>query len=194
MSRVREQLPDDYQKILEVDLQKDKKIALGLNLSSVVIGVLMGWGGHQVVSISKLFDFSQGTGMYFLRFASLLAVMVAYIILHEAVHGIVMKAYGAKKVRYGFTGLYAFAGTDAYFDKVSYIVVALAPVLFWGMVLLILGFSVPSSWFWVIYATQILNVSGAAGDAYVTVRFWHLPADILVHDHGTGMAVYSKTK
>ena len=192
MIRAFEQLPEEYHLIQEVDLQKNKKLALWLNLAALMVGVIMALTAHLFVPISSLFDFSQGMMMYFFRYLVLILSMVAYIILHEAVHGIVMKAFGARKVRYGFTGLYAFAGTDAYFDKVSYITIALAPVVVWGVVLLVLNLLVPASWFWVVWFTQIINISGAAGDAYVTVKFAKLPADILVHDHGTGMKVYSK--
>lgn len=192
MSRVYEQLPEGYRLIQEVDLQKNKKLAIGINGAAVAVSLVLGWLGHRIVPITKLFDFSQGMGMYILRFLILMAVAVAYIVLHEAVHGIVMKAFGARKVRYGFTGLYAFAGTDAYFDKFSYIVVALAPVVVWGIVLAVVNAFVPATWFWVVYLTQITNLSGAAGDIYVTAKFSKLPADLLVHDHGTGMKVYSK--
>ena len=70
--------------------------------------------------------------------------------------------------------------------------VALAPVVLWGVVLLILGNLVPAAWFWVVYLIQIVNISGAMGDFFVTVRFSVLPAHILVFDRGVGMTVYSK--
>ena len=43
-----------------------------------------------------------------------------------------------------------------------------------------------------IVAHQIVNISGAMGDFFVTVRFSALPAHILVFDRGVGMTVYSK--
>ena len=44
------------------------------------------------------------------------------MILHEIVHGIAMRICGTKKVKYGFTGLYAFAGSKDFYDikKISY--------------------------------------------------------------------------
>lgn len=62
----------------------------------------------------------------------------------------------------------------------------------WEIVLLILNFIVPMSWFWVVYFIQMGNVSGAAGDLYVTWKFSKLPKDILVKDTGVEMTVYSK--
>ena len=115
------------------------------------------------------------------------------MVLHEIVHGIAMKMCGTKKVRYGFTGLYAYAGSDDYYDKKAYIFIALAPVVFWGVVLLIINLLVPIGWFWVVYFIQIINLSGAAGDLFVTAKFLRLPNDVLVKDYGVSMTVYSKT-
>ena len=38
----------------------------------------------------------------------------------------------------------------------------------------------------------MLNISGAAGDLYVSWKFTKLPADILINDVGVSMTVYSK--
>lgn len=76
-------------------------------------------------------------------------------------------------------------------DKQGYLFIALAPVVLWGMVLLVITFIVPTSWFWVVYFVQVMNISGAVGDFYVTVKFLKFPKDILVKDSGIGMTVYS---
>jgi len=115
-----------------------------------------------------------------------------YMVLHEMVHGIAMKAFGTKKVKYGFTGMYAFAGSDDYYDRKAYIFIALAPVVLWAIILAIVNILVPAAWFWVIYIIQICNISGAAGDLFVTVRFSRFPEDILVKDSGVGMTVYAR--
>lgn len=185
-------LPGGYKPCLFVDLQKDKKLSILINLLALLIAAAMAVPMHFAVPITTLFDMEQGMGAYFLRFAVLLAGVVAYIVLHEAVHGIAMKLCGTKKVKYGFTGLYAFAGSEDYYSKGAYIFIALAPVVLWGVVMFAINLFVPTAWFWVVYMIQIMNISGAAGDAYVTVRFSKLPKDILVQDTGLSMTVYSK--
>ena len=175
-----------------IPLQKNKKTALLINGIAVLIAVPMIVAGHFFVPVSALFDMEKGFGMYFLRFGVLLVSIVLYMILHELVHGVAMKLCGTKKVKYGFTGLYAFAGSEDYYDKKSYIFIALAPVVLWGVVLAVLNVLVPVEWFWIVYLIQVNNISGAAGDLYVTVKFSRMPKDILVKDHGTGMAVFAK--
>ena len=188
------QLPDTYREIYAVDLQKDKKLSLLVNGMATLIGVLLAVPMHFVVPIFTLFDMSQGMGAYFLRFGVLMASIVAYMVAHELVHGAAMKLCGTKRVKYGYTGLYAFAGSEDYYDKAAYLFIALAPVVLWGIVLLVLQFCVPTSWFWVVYLVQITNLSGAAGDYYVTARFSRLPKDILVRDSGVSMCVYSNAE
>ncbi len=184
-------LPTNYREIFSVNLQTDKKIAVILNVVSLLIGVVMAVPMHIYIPITTLFDFSQGFIVYFIRFAVLLVAMILYLILHEAVHGVAMKICGTKKVKYGFTGLYAYAGSDDFYDKKSYIFIALAPVVLWGIVLLVINLFVPKNWFWVVYFIQIFNISGAAGDFYVTAKFSKMPKDILISDSGVGMKVYS---
>ena len=119
---------------------------------------------------------------------------IVYIVLHELIHGLFMYLFSKVRAKYGFTGLYAYAGSDAYFAKAPYIVIALAPIVVLGIVLLILNILLPSSFFWSIYIIQITNISGAAGDLYVTFKFTKLPRDILVRDDGVAMTVYAPLK
>lgn len=185
-------LPDGYKEIFKVNLQKDKKIAVLINVFAMTIAVLLAVPMHFYVPITSLFNMDDGLGAYTARFVCMMVSLVAYLILHELVHGIAMKIFGTKKVKYGFTGLYAFAGSDDYYSKKSYIIIALAPIVVWGVVLGVINALVPKEWFWVVYFIQLSNISGAAGDMYVTAKFSKMPKDILVQDSGVGMTVYSK--
>lgn len=185
-------LPDHYKEIDSVNLQKDKKKALLVNGFSLLIAVVMIILMHFYMPITMLFDMQQGLGAYLIRFVVFMISIVLYMVLHELVHGIAMKICGTKKVKYGFTGLYAFAGSDDYYDKQSYIIIALAPVVVFGIILAITNLFVSPEWFWVVYFIQIINISGAAGDAYITIKFSKLPKGILIKDSGVEMKVYSK--
>lgn len=185
-------LPEGYKEIYAIDLQKDKKLSLLVNMLAIAIAVVLAVPMHFFVPITTLFDMSHGMGNYLIRFGALLVLMVIYMVLHELVHGVAMKLCGTKKVKYGFTGLYAFAGSDDHYDKRSYIFIALAPVVLWGLVIAVINPFVSAQWFWVIYMLQIINLSGAAGDLYVTVKFSRFPKDVLIRDYGVGMTVYSK--
>lgn len=185
-------LPEGYQEIYSVDLKKDKKAAVIVNAAAIVIAVLLCVPMHFYIPITTLYDMQSGLGAYIMRFVALFLLMIAYMVLHELVHGVAMKMCGTKKVKYGINGLYAFAGSEDYYGKKAYIFIALAPVVLWGIVLAVINAFVPEAWFWVVYLLQVINLSGAAGDLFVTVKFSRFPKDILVRDYGVGMTVYSK--
>ena len=187
-----ENLPDGYHEIYAVDLQKNKKVALLVNILAILIAALLVVPMCFVVPISSLFSMETGMKNYIFRFGILLVLIIVYMVLHELVHGIAMKICGTKKVKYGFTGMYAFAGSRDFYNKKAYIYIALAPVVLWGSVLAVITPLVSAEWFWVVYMIQIINVSGAAGDLFVTVKFLRLPRDILIRDYGVGMKVFSK--
>ena len=185
-------LPDGYKEIFKVNLQKDKKIAVSINVFAMTIAIVLAVPMHFYVPVTSLFNMDDGLGAYTLRFVCMMVSLVAYMILHELIHGITMKIFGTKKVKYGFTGLYAFAGSDDYYRKKSYITIALAPIVVLGAVIAIINALVPKEWFWVVYFIQLTNISGAVGDMYVTAKFSKMPKDILVQDSGVGMTVYSR--
>lgn len=185
------ELPEGYKEIFSIDLQKDKKAALLVSCMGLIIMLALCVIGHFIVPINTIFYKGQGLWLHFIRFLVLIAGIIVYMILHELVHGAEMKHFGAHKVKYGFTGMYAFAGSEDYFYKKPYVVIALAPVIVLGAVLLIINCFVGKSWFWVVYLIQVTNLSGAAGDIYVTYKFSKMPEDILVRDVGVSMTVYS---
>lgn len=185
-------LPEGYQEIYSVDLKKDKKAAVIVNAAAIVIAVLLCVPMHFYIPITTLYDMQSGLGAYIMRFVALFLLMIAYMVLHELVHGVAMKMCGTKKVKYGINGLYAFAGSADYYGKKAYIFIALASVVLWGIVLAVINAFVPEAWFWVVYLLQVINLSGAAGDLFVTVKFSRFPKDILVRDYGVGMTVYSE--
>ncbi len=188
-------LPENYTEILTVDLQNNKKLFLTVNILSFFIVAAMITVMCLFVPFTTLFDISDGLLAYFARFGVLLLGMIAYIILHEAVHGVTMRLFGATHTRFGFTGIYAFAGSEKdYFGKWQYLAVALAPVVLFGLLFGLLMALLPLSraWLWIVYILQVINISGAAGDFYVTFRFFSLPKTILVRDTGTAMTVYAE--
>lgn len=193
MTKAFTSLPEGYQELLRLDLQKDKKKFLLVNGLGILIFVLLAVPMHFYVSFFSLFSMEEGLLDYSLRFLVLAVGMVVYLVLHELVHGVAMKLCGTKKVKYGFTGVYAFAGSSDYYDKKSYLFIALAPVVLWGVVIGVVNAFVPEQWFWTVYMIQLMNLSGAAGDLYVTVKFLGLPKDILVTDCGVAMTVYSQS-
>lgn len=188
-----QELPDGYELIETLNLQQDNKEAMRVNVLALILAVLCYFVGRTKMSIGEFFVLAGSLGTGLLRLFLALAGVVAYMFLHEWVHGIFIRLFGKVKPKYGFDGIYAYAGTDqAWFDRRSYLVIALAPVVVWGIVLAALAYIVPDGWFWTIFFVQLVNISGAAGDFYVTWKMFHMPADVLVQDTGTAMEFFGK--
>ena len=193
MAAVKE-LPENYELVLEIDLKNNKVQAQKVSLLSLTIFVVMFIAMSIFVPITSFFDLSEGTFKPFLKIVVLAVGMFLYIVLHELVHAVFMKAYGAKKVNFGVKGIYAYAGSKEYFSKGSYLFIAIAPVLILGVILLAVNFLVPYDYVWFVYFIQLTNVSGAAGDLFVFFTFLKLDKSILIQDTGVEMKVYAKEK
>ena len=182
------QLPAGYREIKRIDLMSNRKemiwvnvLALGIMCGMIALGFLI------CPPFTKLLLGLQTI----LNIILLLACTMLYMILHELVHGILMKAYSGVKPRYGFTGLYAYAGSDALFSRRQYLIIAFAPVVLLGIILSVLNVQFYESWFWFFYIIQIVNISGAAGDIYVGTQIVRSQNVVLIRDTGTGMTLYS---
>lgn len=184
-------LPQGYAPADAIDLVHNKKqfwIVNGLSAALCVIMLILPflWG-------RSLRGFvGEGSLPTLLLRLVVAAGLLAYIALHELTHGAVMKACGAS-VRYGYKVAYAYAGSDAYFTRSAYIVIALAPVVVWGIVFAVLAACLPREWFPTVWLWQLVNIGGAAGDFYCPCRILRAPRDTLVQDTGTAMTFYRKT-
>ena len=171
------QLPQNYRECQVIDLQKDKKAFIIVNVLSVFIAVALVVLG---LFISPIDLFTEEDALSDLLFPLLIALVgiIVYLFMHEAIHGVFMYAFSKVKPKFGFKSVYAYAGSTAYFNKVQYIIIALAPVVILGVALLVANFFTTGLWFWAIYLIQIMNLGGAAGDYYVTVKMRGLSKDI----------------
>ena len=120
--------------------------------------------------------------------------ILIYFLAHEWVHGVFIRLVTGRSAAFGFElkkGM-AHAYSNAFFAKSPYVVIALAPLVVWTVLLGLLLRDVPESWFWYLYVIQIVNVSGAVGDLYVTWLTLHMPKDTLILDTGMEMRFYVK--
>ena len=185
-------LPQGYAPYASIDLVHNKKQFWIVNGLSVVLCVIM-WVLPALWGYSLLdFNGEESLSAYFLRVGAAIVGLLAYIVLHELTHGVVMKACGAS-VRYGYKVVYAYAGSDAYFTRPAYVAIALAPVVVWGIVFAVLAACLPREWFPAVWLWQLVNIGGAAGDFYCTCRILRAPRETLVQDTGTAMTFYRKS-
>lgn len=187
-----QELPSGYSEKLVIDLQKNKKEAIVVNGLAVIVMAVMYFVRQIKEPFVDWLDRTVRDGGIVWALLIIGAGTVVYVILHEFTHGLAMKISGGMRVKYGFTGLYAYAGSEKdYFPKWRYIFIALAPVVLWGIIFAVLETAFPALG-WSIYFLQMINVSGAAGDLYVTCRMLMMPGSVLVMDTGVNMTVFDK--
>ena len=187
-------LPAGYVLTKTVDLQNDRKTALLINLGAVGVAAVMVLAAVFFVPFSRFISFSAPTSKDVLRLFLLVPAIAVYVVTHELIHGLFFRRCGKQKPKYGFSGLYFYAGCEAFFDRKSYLVIALAPVLIWFVILLVLDAALPGKYFWFFYILQIVNLSGAVGDFYIAYLARSMPADVLIRDWGYKMEFYLRAE
>lgn len=123
---------------------------------------------------------------------AIIAAVLVMILMHEGVHGMMMRLFGARPV-FGIwweIGV-AYATAPGHpFTRNQFVAIAVAPlvVLSVGGVLM-LPFAPP----WLIPALLVFvafNISGAAGDVWMTVLCLGYPAEAMVIDERDGIRVF----
>ena len=180
-----------YKECTKIDLVKNKKEALLVNIYGIIIMVVMAVFIPLLI-MGGIIEFNLET-TFPLFFIVLLISLILYIPLHEIVHGIVLKKYTDEKLSFGWKLVYAYCGSkEAVVDRKEYYAVALAPLLVFSVVFISLMVLNPSlSLVW--YVMEIMNVSGSVGDIYVSIKLKKEKSrDILITDRGTDMSFWSR--
>ena len=180
-----------YKKCTKIDLVKNKKEALLVNIYGIIIMVVMAVFIPLLI-MGGIIEFNLET-TFPLFFIVLLISLILYIPLHEIVHGIVLKKYTDEKLSFGWKLVYAYCGSkEAVVNRREYYAVALAPLLVFSVVFISLMVLNPSlSLVW--YVMEIMNVSGSVGDIYVSIKLRKEKSrDILITDSGTDMSFWSR--
>ena len=183
-------LPKGYRYAGTLDFmrsRKQMKAVLYLSLALIAVPAL---GGLLAVPVKPSWDWMLGR---WYRWPGLFLALVAYIPLHELTHGISMFLISGVKPKYGLKLPYAYCGSTVWFDRRSHIVTALAPVVLWGVGLLVAAILAPTTWFWPLWIIQISNLSGSAGDIYTVWALMRMEGDLLIQDTGVRMRIMRKT-
>jgi len=182
------QLPKNYKKIGVIDLDsKRSPEKRRVNLLAMILAVAVAMLCYRIQPFDEAVSGLMSKAWVLM---ALLGVLFAYIILHEVVHGIFIRVLTKTKPVYGMKSIYLYAGSQAYLDRRSHAIIALAPAAIFGVILLVLALLLPAEWFWLVQIVQICNIAGSAGDFYCVYRVLRMKKNILIQDLGTGMKLY----
>ncbi len=184
-------LPDGYQEVLSWKITENKSRIIWMNILGILLFFVF------AVIFSALADslgrMPSSIGFGLGEIGMILLGIVLTLVLHELVHGMVMRAYGATP-QYGVIWkqmmFYATAPGFA-FPRNGYIVIALAPLVFIS-VLVVLGMWALQGTLWVALLTicGTLNASGAVGDMWITSIVLRYPVTARIVDERDGIRVF----
>jgi hypothetical protein len=194
----RRDLPTSYTEVWGLDLTKNHRAAVGLNIAAFPLFFVFGWSFVEIASffrpgIANRLHFGQLASQPLLFFLIFFIVVVGLMVLHEAIHGAFFWAFTRSKPIFGLKLLFAYAGApEWYIPRNQYAFIGLAPLLF----ITILGFLVILSA--PLLAGQMalfgitMNAAGAVGDLYVSGKVMCQSRDVLIQDTGVGFTMFAK--
>jgi len=184
VSKPTKMLPRGFVPRRQLNLTKNRRATLLLNLAAIFSFFLYGWLFFAIADWlrSDLDSLNEVAGAPFWQ---LITIFLLVLVLHELIHGLFFSVFTGEAPRLGVRGLYAFAGApDWYIPRQQYLVIGLAPfvlVTLGGLSALIFA---PLSAVPLILFAITLNAAGASGDIFITGWLLGEPDLLLVNDTG----------
>ncbi len=184
------ELPEGYEPVGVVDA-KNKKTVILMNVTNLVIVLAIILTGFFLIR-----PLAYPNGYSYVKLLVFLVSMIAYIVLHELVHGVAYKLTTGEKLTFGMTLSVAYCGVpNIYVYRKAAMIALLAPFAVFTVVfgLLILFLTDPWSRFYTVMLFAI-HVGGCVGDLYDTILYLFKYRDptTLMRDTGPKQTFYLK--
>ena len=184
-------LPEGYVQSGEINLNKNRRLAIALNLIAVPIAALSfflllifaGFVRPSLINTTSTIT----VGVWVV----VLGLMVLLFTIHELIHGFFFWLFTRSRPIFAIRLFYAYAGApDWYIPTRQFMIVALGPLVIIGVVGMLLMLLVPESWVVLIAIMVALNSGGSIGDLLVFTRLLKLSPTSLANDTGDVMSFY----
>ena len=194
------ELPETYRPAGTLDLSKDRKALLLLNLLAFVV-ILAMWSFFMRLvewmrpdaAVEGLALSINGLGDMVKYVALILVLTGVMLTLHEAIHGFFFWLFTRSRPRFALKLAYAYAAApDWYLPRNQYLVTALSPLIGITLVCVLLVAVLPPAWFWAVGFILIFNASGAVGDLWVAGWLLTMPSDTYARDSGDSVTLYRR--
>ena len=186
-------LPVGYIRSGQIDLKKDKRLAILLNIGAFIVFIPMFYllPGFAALVRPQITNFS-GT-ITIGNMLGALGLTVVVLIIHEIIHGLFFWIFSHGRPVFALRPLYAYAGAPTwFFPKRQYAITALGPLVIIGAVGLLLLLLAPISWIPMIAFLVALNTGGAMGDLLAFIRLLKCSPTSFTNDTGDVVTFYER--
>jgi hypothetical protein len=194
-------LPSEYVHTGTLDITKDARMMVGLNVLGLILLVLGGWFFFVAITALRPQDaygqfsvlFSANLVETLLFVGAVLALTVLHVMIHEAIHGIFFWKYTRTRPLFAFRWTHAYAAAPAwYLPRNQYLITALAPLVVITLLGLLLAWVVPASWLLPLWFILTSNAGGSVGDMWVAGWLLLQPVSCLANDRGDAVSLYNR--
>jgi hypothetical protein len=185
-------LPPDYKPLYILDLTKNFKAAIFLNLGALLAFFLyirlFIWIG---TSLRPELGVGELISLWSMDILTMIAAFVIMVFLHEGFHGFFFWLITKERPKFGFKLAYAYAAApDWYIPRNQFIIVGLAPLVLIAIIGIALMPFLPLAWIPTLIFLLIFNSAGAMGDVVTVVISLFYPKQFLVNDLGDSFTIY----
>ena len=184
-------LPEGYVLSGEINLKKNKRLTITLNIVALFVGILSFFLLSSFAALVRPDLMNISGSMTAGVWAVMLGLVVLLMTIHELIHGFFFWVFTRSRPVFAIRLFYAYAGApDWYIPTRQFMVVALAPLVVIGAVGIALIPLAPLSWVMFIIFFVAMNTGGSAGDLLVFTRLVKLSPMCLANDTGDVFTFY----
>jgi hypothetical protein len=184
-------LPEGYEQSGEINLKKNRRLAITLNIVALFVIVL---SFYLLASFAVLVrpGLMNTSGTIHLGTVAILVVLVVMLLtIHELIHGFFFWVFTRSRPVFAIRLFYAYAGApDWYIPTRQFAIVAVGPLVIIDTVGLLLMLLVPENWVLFIAFVVAFNTGGSMGDLLVLARLFKLSPTSLANDTGDVITFY----
>ncbi|MGB2896267.1 MAG: DUF3267 domain-containing protein [Anaerolineales bacterium] len=186
-------LPEGYAQIGEINLKKNKRLAVALNLLAFFVAVLCFFMLTSFAAYVRPGVITT-SGTITVGGTVVVAVLVVLLLtVHELIHGLFFWVFTCSRPVFALRLFYAYAGApDWYIPTRQFAAVAVGPLVIIDAVGLLLMLVVPESWVLLILLLVAFNTGGSIGDLLVFTNLFKLSSTSLANDTGDVMTFYER--
>ena len=193
MNTLTQTLPAGYFQSGQIDLKKDKRLAILLNIGSFIVfaisfyllSAFTAWVRPNIITFSGTITVA--------NMLSALGLTVILLLLHEGIHGLFFWVFSRSRPVFGMRPLYAYAGAPTwFFPRRQYAITALGPLVIIAAVGLLFLMVAPAGWVLMIAFLVAINTGGAIGDIFVFNRLLKSSPTSFANDTGDVVTFYER--